>query len=192
MQACPSCGSTNTKKAKVVRDEGTSAGSLAGVGVGSGGIGIGGAKTRSQTRLAEAAETPEDAFGLYGFIQGTMHLVNFVAAFFVGAFVTEVYEIVLGVLAGLVFLIVGVFLVKYLAAVFALVLMVALGILAAAYLGDNYSYWIGGPVGLIVAGIGLSMTWGNIKNVLADEAGKTREAYERTWMCMTCGEKWED
>ena len=189
---CPSCGSTNTKKAKVVRDEGTSDGSAAGVGVGSGGLGVGIGKTRSRTRLAKTAEAPEEAFGLYGFIQGILFLGMLVLAFFAGAFVTEKYEIVLGVLAGLAVLIAGVFLLKYLAAVIALLLMVILGVFAAMYLGDNYSYWVGAPVGLIVAGIGLSMTWENIKNVLADDAGRTWEAYQRTWMCMACGEKWEE
>jgi hypothetical protein len=191
MKECPECGSDDTKKAKAVVAQGSETGKFGGVGVGAGGLGIGGGVSSSETKLAKIAEKEDEPFGLMGFFTGVLFLGALVLSIGIGAAVTQKYEIVVGILSGVVSLGIMAVLVHYIAALLALLFTAFVVLLFATYLAEEYSWWVGGPVGGVLAFILLSMAWGNIKNVWADLfSDASAKEYEKTWICLTCNHRW--
>ena len=105
--------------------------------------------------------------------------------------VAERYEILAGIIAGIVSLGLMSWLLPILAAILAMTFAAAIVMGIAAYVGEEYSWWVGGPLGIILAIGALSATWENIKNVFADfyHSAADKE-YKKTWVCLTCSNRW--
>jgi len=191
MTECPECGSADTKKARAVRDAGISKGRFAGIGIGGGGLGLGGGGSSSVTKLAESAEQREETFGLMGWFTGFLFLVGIGLSIWIGVMVTEKYEILAGILAGVIGLVIMTYLIQLIAAVLAIIFTATIVLIIASYVGEEYSWWVGGPLGIFLAIGLLSMTWENIKNHFADFFGDaSNKEYAKTWICLSCSNRW--
>ncbi len=77
-----------------------------------------------------------------GFFTGVLFLGALVLSIGIGAAVTQKYEIVVGILSGVVSLGIMAVLVHYIAALLALLFTAFVVLLFATYLAEEYSWWV--------------------------------------------------
>lgn len=186
---CPECGSNDTKKAKQVVAEGTSSSSGVGVGLGAGGLGVGLGTGRTKSRLAEGAKQEDGGGCLPSLIAFIGYALVLGLSVVVWNLVNDRLEWIAATISAIVFFGLGAWIMNYIAAVLTMLIMLGLAVWLSVYVADNYSWWVGAPVGLFALIIAYFMAVDSIKSFFAEMSGANDEEYRKTWMCMSCGSR---
>lgn len=106
--------------------------------------------------------------------------------------VNESYEWIAATISALVVFVIGVLVMNYIAAILTMLIMLGLAVWLSVYVAENYTWWVGAPVGAFVLFVAYFMAMDSIKSFFAEMSGDNDEEYRKTWMCLSCGTRFVD